>query len=84
MPTEFEDADLFVTPEQNLAKLEAIEEQLAKKLNLPLDGIRLKLLGLDRHGELVEDELVSDWHELLAIHTDNVLDGKGPCALLSV
>lgn len=52
------------TFEQAQKELYEIELQLAKKLNLPTLLISENLLELDLAGELVEDELVSRWHEV--------------------
>lgn len=58
-------SDCIETPAQLLAKLTAVERQLAERLGLQAD-VREQLMRLDRAGQLVEDELVRDWHDLYA------------------
>ena len=50
------------TPEMVLARLEEIEGLLAARLGLVGEDIRGQLFALDQANELVEDELVADWH----------------------
>lgn len=50
------------TPQGVAARLVLIEQQLGKKLGLVGD-IRCQLIHLDLRNELVEDQLVADWHE---------------------
>lgn len=67
---ELSDDELFVTPGQTLVQLERVEQQLAKRFDLKTrdtQWLRLELINRDRKGELVEDETVSRWHELLAL-----------------
>lgn len=63
-------ADCVETYEQAKARLEEVEDQLARRLGLGRRLIRRELIALDRRGELVEDELVALWHELHSNYVD--------------
>lgn len=52
------------TLEQLTAELEAVEAQLAIRHGLTPPDVRGQLIALDTANNLVEDELVMDWHEL--------------------
>jgi hypothetical protein len=57
--------------EQRLSeRLEAVEAQLASTLSLEVATIRATLVALDKKGELIENELVADWHELYAQYVE--------------
>lgn len=69
---ELEDwSDCYVSFEQSKAELEEIEKQLAQRLNLTGD-IRAQLIALAKSGELVEDDLVQDWHGAYAGYVDYI------------
>ncbi len=57
-------ADCIQTFEQDVIKLCEIEMKLAVKLNLDCypHEIREKLFELNSKNQLVEDDLVADWH----------------------
>ena len=59
------DLDCIETFEAVEGSLKALEEVLAKRLALP-PPYRESLIKLDQANLLVEDELVADWHGLLA------------------
>lgn len=54
-------ADCIVTFEQTKERLENIEQELAKRLNIK-DNIRETLIKLDMDNKLIEDELVAEWY----------------------
>jgi hypothetical protein len=56
-----EDKELLDTKEKALARLEAIEAKLGERYGVK-ENIREFLIDLDLKNELVEDELVQDWH----------------------
>ena len=61
------DADCFETREQTAAKLQAIETELALRFSIPAGvDAHERLIAMDRANELIEDEVVSRWFELLA------------------
>ena len=64
--------DCFVTPEQTREELEDLESQLAQIYHLEgsIEEIRQQLISLDLTGQLVEDELVADWHGAYASFLD--------------
>jgi hypothetical protein len=64
--------DCFVTPEQTREELEELESQLARiyKLEGSVEEIRQQLISLNLAGQLVEDELVADWHGAYASFLD--------------
>lgn len=65
-----EDLDLcVVTFEQTREELTAVERRLAVKLDIR-GNVRRELLRRDRLGQLVEDDLVADWHDLYASYDD--------------
>ncbi len=64
--------DCVETPAQLLAKLTAVERQLAERLGLMGTDVRIQLRRLDDAGQLVEDELVRDWHDLYATYVVNI------------
>ena len=68
-------AECAVTYEDTVNALREIEDKIAKKLNLKGYDIRNQLLQLDADGELVEDELVADWHDQYASYKDWKLNG---------
>ncbi len=55
-------------------QLEAVELKLAKRFNIlttkSSEHIRSTLIKMSRANELVEDELVRDWHDLYASYQD--------------
>lgn len=55
---------IIVTFEQAQSELEEIERQLAIRHSITDVNIRDALIKLDRENNLVEDELVADWHDL--------------------
>lgn len=63
------DAECVETFESTKEKLEAVERRLAEQLQIR-GPIRRALITLDRAKKLVEDELVVQWHELLASYND--------------
>ncbi len=66
------DRDCVVTFEQTSSALADVEQKLAASLGLSgaPDEIRDELLRRDRLGELVETQLVADWHDLFASYLD--------------
>lgn len=65
------DPECFETFEDTKEKLEEVERDLAKRLKLPRGvHVRRRLIALDRCGKLVEDELVSRWHDLYSSYVD--------------
>lgn len=52
------------TLEQLTAELEAVEAKLAIRCGLQMPDVRGQLIALDNANNLVEDELVMDWHDL--------------------
>lgn len=71
------DADCIQHVDLNLARLQAIEAQLAERLGLiPNFNIREQLVVLDLGGQLIEDELVADWHEAYSSYLDDIREEK--------
>lgn len=66
------DHDCVVTFEQTSSVLAEVEQKIATDLGLhgSPEEIRNELLRLDRQGELVETNLVADWHDLFASYLD--------------
>lgn len=62
------DKDCVQTFEQLSEELKEVEQKLAEKLKLSNKNIRSQLFALDSENELIEDELVSLWHELYAVY----------------
>lgn len=58
-----------VTFEMAKAELEAIEKKLAEQHGLT-ENVRETLVDMDRRGDLVEDELVTDWHDALSVYLE--------------
>jgi hypothetical protein len=71
---EEDEESCVVTPEMMAKRLRGIERKLAERLGIEgtFEGsIRQALVARDRAGELVEDELVADWHEAYALWCDD-------------
>lgn len=64
------DSDCVMTLAEVKGALAKVEVQLAQRADVLGPGARRDLLALDRKGLLGDDELVSRWHELLAIYLD--------------
>lgn len=69
------DADCIMTYEGILDALRTVETKIAQKLNLKGYDIRTQLLQLDADCQLIEDDLVADWHDLYASYKDWKLNG---------
>lgn len=52
----------IMTPKKVKDRLENIERELAKQLNLPEYNIRNVLIKMDQDNKLIETDLVADWH----------------------
>ncbi len=66
-----EDEECYVTFEQTCVQLESIEKQIALELGLDsTKDIRQELINLSKNGELVETELVSEWHMLYSSYVN--------------
>lgn len=63
------DEECLVTREQTEARLVLVESELADRLGIR-ENVRHTLIQLDKSNELVEDELVADWHDLYASYLD--------------
>lgn len=51
--------------------MEAVERVLAERLDIPPTvDVRERLMELDRQNQLIEDEVVADWHELYAHYVE--------------
>lgn len=62
----------IVTFEDDKRHLKEIETKLARRFNLRW-RVRHQLLKMDRTNLLVEDELVADWYDALAVYNAEVL-----------
>ena len=69
------DADCIKRVDQTIARLQAIEAKLAKRLGL-VSNIRDQLLELAKSGQLIEDELVADWHDAYSSYLNEVQEEK--------
>jgi len=74
------DLDCIVTPEMTRERLLGIERQLAERFSVDPSVVREHLITRDRANELVEDELVADWHCALASYISDLEypEGRGP------
>lgn len=70
----FEDLDCVVTFADCVRDLEAVETKLAARFNLT-GNIRNQLIAMDRANNLLEDELVADWHDLYSSYMEWIRHG---------
>jgi hypothetical protein len=55
--------DCAVTFDEIRDELEDIERALARRFGIRGAAVRRRLIEMDDDGQLVEDDLVADWHE---------------------
>jgi hypothetical protein len=64
------DIGCIETFESVRGRLRDIEGRIAVKLNLRSKNVRYQIIDLDRRGELGENELIADWHDLYASYCE--------------
>jgi len=73
-----DDTECFTSHEQLMKELRGVEQKLALRHGIRCEDeqtIRDALVMLDLNNRLPEDELVADWHELMAARHSHKIRG---------